>query len=250
MEELAQPKPFPWLFITSIIFLIGVALVGTIWIAAISVKQPAKTVTSPMPTIVQKATPMPTLTTQTATSYSSSGLYTFPTKQLTLTLPANWTTLEGSDTHQIANWWQPDYSMVITSPDTTTPPANCPEGGCFDYGATVTIIDYGASAFTTPAAWYEGKSSKDITTASSSGNMTVDQTVFASLPAYCVIPNGQNPLSETPKDLPSEIFGGTCYVVWRSHVYSISAVVNPNTATFQANLSQTASLLRSIKLVP
>lgn len=250
MDESLQPKPFPWLLITSILFLVGIVLVGTIWVAAVSSKQPAKIVTSPIPTITQTVTPIPTLATQTATPSSSSGLYAFPTKQLTFFVPKNWTTSEGSDTHQITNWWLPDYTIVITSPDTTTPPANCPEGGCFDHGSTVTITDFGASAFTTPAAWYEGKATKDSSTASQSGNMTVNQTVFAQLPAYCVIPNGQNPLSETPKDLPSEMFGGTCYLVWRSHVYSISAVVNPNTATFQANLSQTASLLQSIKLIP
>lgn len=249
-----EEKTFPYLTIALILFLVGIVMVGGIWLAAKSVTKSSTTLTTPIAVITNRLTPLPTLTTKSATPSSQTVIFTFPTKKLTFHSPSGWTTTPGpNDTHQIANWWLPDNTLVIDSPDKKASIQNqCPEGGCPDtYGSSVTITDYGANAFTTPQTWYEGKTSKEaISSASSSATpLLVTTGTFATLPVYCVSLSVATPLPSLPTGIPSGIFTGRCYLIWKAHVYAVSATVDKTSRVYKSNLTLTTALLKSIQLI-
>lgn len=259
MQNIDEEKPFPFLPVALILFVIGILLLGGVWVAA---QNNAKNPTSLTNTVAEvthspstiTATKKLNLETKNATASSQPMLFTFPTKQLLVQIPAEWETTSGAnDSHQIVNWWLVDNTVTIQSPDEKASiQTNCPEGGCPDvHGVEIAISDYGANAFTTAQAWYEGKAAKEVTkNASSSGEaQSITTGTFLRLPAYCVSASTVNSVSNPPAGIPAGIFDGTCYVVWKAHVYGVHAALDTTSSNYQSNFAATTTLLKTIKLL-
>lgn len=251
--EYPQTKPFPWLFVSSILCIIGLLLIASIWymVTISQTTSHSKPLPTPFPT--QSVSLAPSISiTQQATS-SSQGIFIFPTKQVTLQIPQGWTTSLGTtDTHQLSQWWLPDNSVTIHSSDIQTSFSNCPEGGCIaTYDASLSIIDYGANAFTTAQAWYEGKASKDTNSLQATSSATiVTQATINNQSAYCVSPDISQSVAGLPHDIPEDLFTGQCYILWKAHIYSFAAKINQQSSQFSTNRNLLVLLIRSIQLVP